>query len=119
MQLEALERSFHEAVLRTATAATSLADDDLRELAMAPAELFPGTAVNGRYRVVRLIGRGGMGLVYEVADELRQGLRLALKTIMGGRLSPDRVAMFKAEFETLAKLRHPNVAAVYDFGRIE
>src|SRR5688572_8293222 len=99
---------------------TSLSDDlFFRDLAAAPAELVPGTVINGRYRVLRALGQGGMGIVYEVGDELRPPARLALKTILGGSVSRDRLAMFKAEFETLAKLRHPNVAAVFDFERVD
>jgi serine/threonine protein kinase len=101
------------------SSAGPLTEELLRELAAAPAELVPGTTINGRYRIVRVLGRGGMGVVHEVVDEVRPEPHLALKTIAGGHASAERIALFKAEFETLARLRHPNVAAVFDFERME
>src|SRR5262245_46476317 len=77
--------------------------------------LPPGALVNDRYRVLAAIGAGGMGVVYRVEDLLRPEHALALKTIAAG----PRSAFIKAEFRIMAGLRHPNVAAVYDFERIQ
>jgi serine/threonine-protein kinase len=75
-----------------------------------------GTLIDGRYRVVRLLGQGGMGAVYLVQD-LRQGeVEKALKVVERGRLNRRMLAALRNEFLTVAALRHPNLAAVYDFG---
>src|SRR5581483_11222150 len=70
----------------------------------APPPDFTGTA---RYQIVRRLGGGGMGVVYEALDRER-GARVALKTM---RLSGPKVLLrFKNEFRALAELDHPNVA---------
>src|SRR5882762_3963613 len=64
-----------------------------------------------RYQVVRRIGAGGMGVVYE-ADDVERGQKVALKTIS----NPDveKVYQLKREFRVLADLSHPNLVALYD-----
>jgi len=64
-----------------------------------------------RYQVVRRIGAGGMGVVYE-ADDLERGQKVALKTIS----NPDveKIYQLKREFRALADLSHPNLVALYD-----
>ncbi|HKB01676.1 MAG TPA: protein kinase [Gemmataceae bacterium] len=61
------------------------------------------------YRVVREVGGGAMGVVYEARD--RHGRTVALKTL--NRPDPARLAYLKQEFEALAGLRHENLVAVY------
>jgi len=78
-----------------------------------PGGFEPGSLVNGRYRVARLLGRGGMGAVYQVDDQLYPGRPTALKLFLHRPTHP--VDLFRAEFKTMASLRHPNVARVYDF----
>jgi tetratricopeptide (TPR) repeat protein/tRNA A-37 threonylcarbamoyl transferase component Bud32 len=70
----------------------------------------------GVYRLVRKLGEGGMGIVY--AAEQRNPARLvALKVIRGGQFVDDlRVRMFQREAETLARLKHPDIAAIYEAG---
>ena len=75
--------------------------------------------INGRYRVERELGRGGMGCVYLVRDTHRDESTLALKTLLPERVEETYLADFKREFGELAKLGHPNVAKAYDFGRIQ
>lgn len=75
--------------------------------------------VNGRYRVVRLLGQGGMGQVLLVEDLHRKGRRLALKTLLPAAAADALAAGFQEEFAQLAKLEHPNLARAFDFGRIE
>lgn len=84
----------------------------------APSPHLPGS-VNGRYRVVKLLGQGGVGRVYLVEDAQRGGLRMALKTILPEAAGRALAAGFREEFSQLAKLEHPNLARAYDFGRIE
>ena len=77
--------------------------------------LRPGTILNGIYRIVDVLGRGGMGIVYRAIDELHGDRLVALKTIKPDALTPPQIALFKSEFQTLTELHHPNVAAAYDF----
>jgi len=74
--------------------------------------------INNRYRIVRELGAGGMGRVFLVEDTNRKNIRLALKTLL--QKTRDKVFLdsFMAEFNELAKVSHPNVAAAYDFGLI-
>ncbi|MBX3471350.1 MAG: serine/threonine protein kinase [Planctomycetes bacterium] len=69
----------------------------------------------GPYEVVRELGRGGMGVVYEVTDPALPR-RLALKLILD-RADADALARFGREVELLARVRHPNVVAVHSVGR--
>lgn len=64
-----------------------------------------------RYEVLRRIGAGGMGVVYEVVDRERTQ-RLALKTITNPNI--EKVFQLKREFRALADLSHPNLVALYD-----
>ena len=72
--------------------------------------------IDGKYRLDRLIGKGGMGAVYEAAD-LRLARAVAVK-IMQGRTFGDRQAMwrFQREAQASARLTHPNIVTVFDFG---
>lgn len=63
----------------------------------------------GRFEVVRSIGRGGMGFVYEVFDGERE-LRLALKRL--SQVDARHILRFKREFRALRDLRHPNLVAL-------
>ncbi len=70
----------------------------------------------GPYRIVRLIGRGGMGVVYE-AEQQSPRRRVALKVGRTGSLPDDRrVRLFQREVEALARLDHPGIAAVFESG---
>lgn len=68
--------------------------------------------IDGRYRVVRKLGAGGMGAVYEV--ERTDGKRLALKTLRAH--APDAMARFAREAQIAAELDHPNLLPVLDVG---
>jgi serine/threonine protein kinase/Tfp pilus assembly protein PilF len=73
-----------------------------------------GQVVIGRFRIVRLQGRGGMGEVYEAWDE-RLHLRVGLKTIRREQ-APNRIALqrFQREIRVAREVAHPNVCRVYD-----
>ena len=64
----------------------------------------------GPYRVLRSLGAGGMGRVYEVADE--RGRRYALKTVLARGASEHARARFRREAELSARLNHPGIQAV-------
>jgi hypothetical protein len=74
--------------------------------------------IEGKYRLEKLLGRGGMGAVYEATD-LRLGRRVAVK-IMTGSLFGDARALrrFQREARTSANLSHPNVVSVFDYGAL-
>ncbi len=69
----------------------------------------------GRYRVVRPLGEGGMGAVFEAVHE-PTGRVAAVKLIRIGLASPRTQARFQLEAETLARLDHDGIARVYDAG---
>ncbi|MBI3270051.1 MAG: sigma 54-interacting transcriptional regulator [Planctomycetes bacterium] len=74
--------------------------------------------VNHRYRLVRLLGEGGTGRVYLAEDLIEDRRPVGFKTL-SPRLSPvELIEYFKTEFRSLARLRHPNLAEVYDFGTV-
>lgn len=81
----------------------------------APAEQEPQTL--GRYELDRVIGRGGMGVVYSGLDP-RLDRRVALKTLrLRGTDSAPESGLLKREAAAMAKLSHPNVVQVFDVGR--
>ncbi len=77
--------------------------------------LEPGKQL-GRYKIVGLLGSGGMGEVYRALDE-RLGRSVAIK-ILPSRLATDSAALKRLEREarTLAALSHPNILAIHDVG---
>ncbi len=79
----------------------------------------PGSMLAGRYRIVGLLGRGGMGEVYR-ADDLRLGQPVALKFLPEsiGR-DPSRLGRFHAEVRLARQVSHPNVCRVYDVGETD
>jgi WD40 repeat protein/predicted Ser/Thr protein kinase len=72
----------------------------------------------GRYRVLRLLGEGGMGSVYE-AEQDRPHRCVALKVIRSGLLSPALLKRFEQEVEILGRLRHPGIAQIHEAGIAE
>jgi serine/threonine-protein kinase len=77
-----------------------------------------GQVVGGRYHVKRVLGEGGMGVVYEAEQQMGTTTRkVALKTLHS-HLSqdPSISARFHREVGTIAQLEHPNTIKVYDFG---
>ena len=80
---------------------------------------FPaGTVLAGRYRILGLLGHGGMGEVYRAYD-LILNQAVALKFLAGGRMSESALARFRNEVRIARQVSHPNVCRVYDIGFIE
>ena len=74
---------------------------------------FPGNI--GHYRVLRLVGEGGMGAVYEAEQEQPRRI-VALKIIKPGLASPDLLRRFEQEAHALGRLQHPGIAQIYEAG---
>jgi tetratricopeptide (TPR) repeat protein len=73
----------------------------------------------GGFRILGKLGEGGMGIVYE-AEQQSPHRKVALKVVRGGHFVDDQyLRMFRRETETLARLTHPNIAALYEAGRTE
>ena len=75
----------------------------------------PGTRI-GPYKLVRVIGSGGMGTVWLAEQEYPLRREVALKIIKLGMDSGDVIRRFEAERQTLAMMDHPNIAKVLDAG---
>ena len=69
----------------------------------------------GRYRIVRLIGEGGMGAVYE-AEQEQPRRTVALKIIRPGQVTPQMLRRFAYETSVLGKLQHPGIAQIHEAG---
>lgn len=79
-----------------------------------PCTFSPGEIISGRFKILRFIGRGGMGEVYEARD-LKLLERVALKTIRSEVASdPKTLERFKKEIQLARRVRHPNVCRMYD-----
>src|SRR5271165_5081636 len=79
----------------------------------------PGTVLLERYRIIGLLGRGGVGEVYR-ANDLRLGQPVALKFLPEATApSPEMLARFHAEVRIARQVSHPNVCRVYDIGEVE
>ena len=78
------------------------------------AQFIPGTMLAGRYRIVGLLGRGGMGEVYR-AEDLKLGQAVALKFLSKEVTDrADRLARFHQEVRLARQVSHPNVCRVHD-----
>ena len=73
----------------------------------------------GPYKLVHILGEGGMGIVYLAEQEKPIRRQLALKVIKPGMDSKRVIARFEAERQALALLDHPNIAHVHDAGTTE
>lgn len=71
----------------------------------------------GRFRILRLIARGGMGTVYEATDE-RRGLKVAIKLSLEDA-GEELLARFEREALIMGRLNHPNIVRMLEFGRDE
>ncbi|MEV0663309.1 serine/threonine-protein kinase [Actinomadura luteofluorescens] len=79
----------------------------------------PGLVLNRRYRLVEVLGQGGMGQVWSASD-LELERRVAIKLVpvdVPSDAAPELLARLRREARTAGRLRHPGITAVYDLGR--
>ncbi len=74
-----------------------------------------GTVIDSKYKVISLVGEGGMGAVYKV-KHLLLNKEMALKTFRTANLGEAAWQRFQREAQSIAKLTHPNIVQVFDFG---
>ena len=75
----------------------------------------PGTLIAERYRIISLLGRGGMGEVFR-ADDLTLGQPVALKFLPESTIDRSMLERFRNEVRIARRISHPNVCRVYDIG---
>jgi predicted Ser/Thr protein kinase len=78
----------------------------------------PGLVIAERYRLIALLGRGGMGEVYR-ADDLSLGQPVALKFLPEANTDEYTLERFRNEVRIARRISHPNVCRVYDIGQTE
>ncbi|MBO6513262.1 MAG: protein kinase [Phycisphaerales bacterium] len=113
--LEALcldDTELRDAVERLLTAIDDADDSDLDPEQFEYAERAP--VIDG-YTILRLLGEGGMGSVYE-AEQLQPTRRVAIKVLRLGHATKALKRRFQLEAEALARLKHPGIAQVYEVG---
>ncbi len=104
-----LEGSGHRDMLAEALS-TSAGIDHLED------DRLPRTL--GRYKLLRLIGRGGMGVVYEAEQEAPHR-KVALKLVLSGGGRHHLARRLEREAEALGRLQHPAIAQIYDAGELD
>ncbi len=107
-------------LLKSDSGETPLLDRGLPEIAYrmvgAPVETLPVREV-GPYRLIRILGEGGMGVV-GLAEREDTGQPVAIKFLLHAGMTPARREQFAREIKTLAKLKHPFIARLYDAGTL-
>ena len=77
---------------------------------------FIGKKLAGRYEIVSVLGRGGMGVVYK-ANQIDIGRMVAIKTLHISRIvDSNTIQRFRSEAQAVCRVRHPNTVLLYDFG---
>jgi serine/threonine protein kinase len=102
-----------DAFMRSPDSGTAALEVALHDAAAQPDPLV-GRRI-GRYQVQRLIAAGGMGAVYEAVQD-QPHRTVALKVLHRGVASPSAMRRFQDESQILGRLRHPNIAQVYEAG---
>src|SRR5262245_26912607 len=76
------------------------------------------TVVDGKYRIDAIVGRGGMGAVFRARD-LRLERDVAVKVVRAETMAnPESKARFQREAQIIARLQHPGIVTVFDYGNL-
>jgi serine/threonine-protein kinase len=111
--------SFLETTPLEATPSPSSISRNPSSPASGEGRFVPGTVLGGRYRIIGLLGRGGMGEVYRATD-LTLDQSVALKFLPAEMSSnPGLLARFHGEVRIARQVSHPNVCRVYDIGEVQ
>jgi serine/threonine-protein kinase len=118
-----IDPSTVETTLEPSPSVTPPSSSSLSHITSAPTadegRFVPGTLLGGRYRIIGLLGRGGMGEVYRATD-MMLGQSVALKFLPAEASSnPRLLERFHGEVRVARQVSHPNVCRVYDIGEIE
>jgi len=102
------DSDLHETITHSSKPATSV---------HAPAERLPRQC--GKYELLEVLGRGGMGVVYR-ARQINLNRLVAVKMILEGRLaSHSDIQRFRIEAQAAGRLSHPNVVTIYEIGELD
>jgi non-specific serine/threonine protein kinase/serine/threonine-protein kinase len=93
-----------------------LSNEPVTSPAAPPPDAQPGERWIGRYKLIELLGEGGMGSVHLAEQREPVQRTVALKLMRASLTRPGSAARFFAERQALARLSHPNIAAMYDAG---
>src|SRR5213079_2407046 len=86
---------------------------------MAVSDTLIGTVFDGRYKIIRKLGAGGMADVY-LAEDQELGRRVAIKILNDRHAADDQfIERFRREAKNAAGLSHPNIVSIYDRGTAE
>jgi len=77
----------------------------------------PGKVLNNRYEVIKNIGVGGMGAVFQAFDKDLDEV-VALKVMKANHIEDDDINQFKEEIRVARRISHPNVVRIHDFGQL-
>jgi len=112
-----------ESLLAADEKAAEFLEPPLLEVASRHAEPKAAASLVGRkvggFRILGIIGSGGMGTVFEAEQDHPKRV-VALKVVRGGQLVDEHnIKLFQREIQTLARLKHPHIAAIYEADRTE
>lgn len=81
--------------------------------------LTTGSLLNGRYRLLEQLGEGGAGIIYKAEDE-QLNRTVAIKLLLADAdLAGDKLARFRGEARSVARLNHPNIITLYDYAEAQ
>lgn len=84
-----------------------------------PTDALIGTTLAAKYKILKKLGEGGMGSVYQ-AQQMPIDRMVAIKVLLG-RLAQDEVALkrFEQEAKAISRMQHPNTVTIYDYGKTD
>jgi predicted Ser/Thr protein kinase len=104
---------------RSSSRGSSSSSSGAAEFLISEGRFLPGRLIAGRYRIIALLGKGGMGEVYR-ADDLTLGQGVAIKFLPDEATRDEGMReRFRNEVRIARRVSHPNVCRVYDVGEVE